>query len=135
MVEENGADNAASETLASLLAGGTNSAQISAEILLCLKSLYDANLEPVDLAAVEANAEDRPVFRKVVDFLRDQQFTAGPPDATLLSIKGYKSLRTVAAKDGRVAKFLVVGETALNDSDPMELVIAILRAHFEEWQK
>ncbi len=134
MVEENGANDGAEETVTSLLSG-PDSGKISTLILLCLRDLYEANLQPVDFTTVDVRSEDQGVFLQVVDFLRHQQFTAGPPNSTLLSIKGYKSLRTVASKDGRVAKFLVVGEMALNDSDPVELVMTILRAHFEEWQK
>ncbi len=130
MIEKNGTNGGAREKLASLVNGSHDS--ISTQVLLFLKAIFDANMEPIDLATVEGRPEDREVFLNVVELLRDQEMIMGSLDQIVLTITGLRSLKAASASDFRVALFLGNGLPVLAEHEPTELLISILRAHFEE---
>lgn len=133
MTDNNGSRGAAAKLLTSIV-NGNDINGVNTQVLLFLKALHDANAGPIDPETVEGDPEDRSVFFRVVDMLRGGEFIAGPSDRVLLTTKGITTIKTASSDDYRVAQFFRYGRSVLTQHNPTELVITILRAHFEEWQ-
>ena len=95
MIKRQGTDGGTRGALASII-GGIGGRSASVLVLLCIKKLHDAHLEPVDLA-LDGETKPHEVSRKIVDMLRDQEFFSGPSEQALLTSKGHKSIRTASA--------------------------------------
>lgn len=134
MIEKNGSNGAARTLLASIV-NGNDGDGFSTQVLVYLKALYDANGQPIDPETIEDTTEDRHVFLRVLDMLREQEIITGSSDRVMLTTKGIKSLKAASSNNYRVAQFLQYGKSVLTQHHPTELFISILRTHFEEWTK
>ncbi|MCP4933504.1 MAG: hypothetical protein GY927_04705 [bacterium] len=133
VIKKNGTNGGVTGAFASIV-NADNGESASSQILLCIKALHDAHLEPIDLAIIQGKPEDEQVFIKMVELLREHEFIAGPKGRVLLTTKGFKSLKTASANDYRVRRFLNNGQSVLAQHSPTEIVVSILRAHFDEWE-
>lgn len=131
MIEKNGANGDATDLLASIV-NGSNGQSISEQVLLVLKAVHDANMEPVDVTSLVREQGDQEVVVRVIGLLRDEELLTGPLEQIVLTLKGLRTLKTASTKDQRVALFLGSGSPVSQVHHPTALFISILRVHFED---
>ena len=131
MIERNGTNGDATDVLASIV-NGSNGHSTSEQVLLVLKAVHDANMEPVDATSWVGEQEDQEVIIRVIELLCDEELLTGPLEQIVLTLKGLRTLKAASTKDQRVALFLGSGSRVLDVHHPTALLISILRVHLED---
>ena len=134
MIEKNGTNGGVRGPFLSIVEGDDGNG-VSRKLLLCIKAMHDAHLQPVDVTQFKGDQEDQDVFLLMLEMLRSEEFLSGSNEQAVLTSKGLKSLKAAPALDFRVARFFSEGAAVLDEYDPRELLVSILRAHFDQWQQ
>ena len=109
--------------------------RISAFALHCIKAMRDNYPEPIELVPPEGKMIDADLVEKIFDVLREQDFVAGPLSRIQLTPRGYRSIEEAAVADFRVCCQLADGDRATSQYDSHDIMLILLRAHFQQWEK
>ncbi len=132
MIRSQGTNDGAMGRFASMI-GAESGWGVSMLVLHCIKELHDAHLSPVDLTE-DGETDMYKICLRMIDILRKEGFVAGPDHQALLTSKAHKSVRVASKKYIGVKEYLEQGQAAITRHDPRQILLSILRAHFEEWQ-
>ena len=105
--------------------------EIGRHVLLCIRRFWQAFPDPIALSELKTNPPDDTVRKQILAWLVSQKIIVNPDDRFVLTLAGRESIRKALSANRCLAEFFPKGECILDKHNPSELMIMILKTHFD----
>ncbi len=103
--------------------------------LLVLRELYDEFPKQIDLSKHKSVVEHRKEFGRLWEWLREHGVVIGPLSSCALTFSGKHSIMTALEYQPQFADELMQKKAALDERYAFNLLLTLLRHHFDEFHR